>query len=1645
MLMIMVILLTTVDVNVFALEATKSGNEMQSVVEEVVDGAEETEGKETIVSGNEVEQEKVSMEELLPLTASVGWRNWYYGDGWGYDGYVSWCISGTSLYIDMSDADIFMPFVANYYDIPWYTYLNQIKEIFFVDTQSYTAITSYAFLGSSVEKFEFQRSDSITLGEQCFAGSQKLTNVVLDARIIDLSSSAFEYCENLEVVEFANCIYLKLGAQCFKNCNSLTTIDFSGIEIEYIGNDAFNGCSSLQSIYLSNELNSIGKDAFGGCDVLKDVYFDGTRLEWDNIAIESGNEALTKANIHCNDDNLGEVDKVTLLNNPSNSGDGNVIWDCIWFGNYWQNDTNGDGKADENDEKQPIKWRVLSVDGNKAFLVSDKILDCKSYNIEASGYASRWSPTTIRSWLNGYNDTMNFNGIDYENQNFIDFAFEELEQESILVTSSDTTWGGQKANDKLFLLSVSEAENENYGFNIDSERKANSTQYAQSHFQYGSDPNHWWLRTTSSSGSYYADYVGAMGNIYTDGTGRMTDTYGVRPALYLDLSSANWFYAGKTDSNGTIQKEGEFEYNYNENAPTIWFTFETDKELEYTEDTGYNYSQFYINMAALCMIPLDNSDPTYKNVIATIELPTGFSFSAETEERSVQKNLGTMSLSGTKRQDMSFAVYIDETVIKDEFLVDVKLTADGYETPKINTYRIPVSIVTEKADKTIIDTVDRYASGKEVQEVLDIFDNSMSEEELRQRLFEYYNYNNMLDVRERIIELRDMHDERWDYEGLICDDMYLAWQYYDYLNNTPKGTAARVALYASGLVFNGEINDWINPSTYIDSELPGIKKYKSLLEEFIQMQNSSIEAYSYIKEAEKFINSSVGVWSATEKAEIIKRLKDAPDSATCKSIFNDFVANKISYGSNTMTYVYDGEKPAFMEAMGVIDTTFTVVNTTVDGITALVDVSSNLEIYRVYHVFLQEIYQADDLPWELTVAAYQLDKELEQAYWTPIKGILDEIRDECLGEAFDATGFKNLLNKNGWLSAINYTAFCINQFVDVGKLVVNSCHTEGYAFLAMHYKNKLEQCKQQFLANKTEENAWAFYEAYIMLWKLRIAGEEKFLQMSKLEGGTVVDGLSKATTGGTIAGLISDLYGYADKDAAVNSNLQLLKDFSFKYTIKETDLPDEYKYLQKMIVECPVSVEVLTADGAKVCVLNDGVETEITNEHGKFMSFYRATTGDYVKLAYFNSNTPYIIKVVGQDSGEVTYSFVKTEDHQTYTVEGFDKVKISEKDIIHITTNEEKYTIDEDGDGTNDIEGKLLDKSKVYSINVTNGTADKSSAYFGELVTINANPASADQKFKKWIVTAGEAELTSADSFTTTFTMPASNVDINAVYETSYSVKVIGGTTNKTMASQGDIVTITAGTVPNGMQFASWKVIAGNVVLADAESKTTTFIMPETAVEVGVVFKIQDEKTDDKLDEVTPKKGDMLKDDKKIAIYEILDVTKKTVEYEKPTEKNVKTVTIPTTVTVNGVTYKVISIADNAFKNNEKIKTVTIGKNVTKIGDNAFYKCTALTKVTIPNKVKIIGKNAFFGCKKLKTVTIGKNVSKIGSKAFYGCSKLKTLTVKSTKLTTKKIGSKAFGKTPKSIKVTVPKKKFKSYKSMLIKRGVNKKAKFKKG
>lgn len=103
-----------------------------------------------------------------------------------------------------------------------------------------------------------------------------------------------------------------------------------------------------------------------------------------------------------------------------------------------------------------------------------------------------------------------------------------------------------------------------------------------------------------------------------------------------------------------------------------------------------------------------------------------------------------------------------------------------------------------------------------------------------------------------------------------------------------------------------------------------------------------------------------------------------------------------------------------------------------------------------------------------------------------------------------------------------------------------------------------------------------------------------------------------------------------------------------------------------------------------------------------------------------------------------------------------------------------------------------------------------------------------------------------------------------------------------------------------------------------------------------------------------------------------------------------------------------------------------------------------IRKLAVPAKVKykgtsyrvtVVGKNALKKCKKIKSVTIGSNISKIEKYAFAGCNKLKSINIKSDKL--KKIEKKSFTKIKGKVKVKAVKRKLAGYRKMLHKAGLN--------
>ena len=267
-----------------------------------------------------------------------------------------------------------------------------------------------------------------------------------------------------------------------------------------------------------------------------------------------------------------EEEKKYVLHNPKIENDPfvksgkKVIWDCLWFGKYPQkqitqedgaiysvlkNEINWDLNNDviingskyhktENNyfKYELIKWRVLHYENSEAFLLADAILDSQPYHSENEEID--WEKSSIRAWLNN---------------EFINKAFSNEENKAIntveLINKDNSkygTQGGKNTSDKLFLLSLSEVdeteESKEYGFWDKKTRKCKNDNFSEETY-------FWWLRSPGNSshdaaGVYYYGWVFGYGYDVQEPAG------GIRPALYLNLSSSDLFsYAGTIFSEGT--------------------------------------------------------------------------------------------------------------------------------------------------------------------------------------------------------------------------------------------------------------------------------------------------------------------------------------------------------------------------------------------------------------------------------------------------------------------------------------------------------------------------------------------------------------------------------------------------------------------------------------------------------------------------------------------------------------------------------------------------------------------------------------------------------------------------------------------------------------------------------------------------------------------------------------------------------------------------------------------------------------------------------------------------------------------------------------------------------------------------------------
>ena len=185
---------------------------------------------------------------------------------------------------------------------------------------------------------------------------------------------------------------------------------------------------------------------------------------------------------------------------------------------------------------EPIRWRILTSDGDKAFVFCDSIISTSAYDDWDNNYAE----SEIRMWLN---------------ETFYKTAFSELQRLVILKTMVDNSSQSAGASagkdacentwDNIFLLSYQEVTNSTYGFSssykkYDSARRMKPSDYAlaigagvQTYFDGYEGNGYWWLRSRT-----YGAFGGEVSCIFSTGAVREQSykfTNGIAPAMWIKL------------------------------------------------------------------------------------------------------------------------------------------------------------------------------------------------------------------------------------------------------------------------------------------------------------------------------------------------------------------------------------------------------------------------------------------------------------------------------------------------------------------------------------------------------------------------------------------------------------------------------------------------------------------------------------------------------------------------------------------------------------------------------------------------------------------------------------------------------------------------------------------------------------------------------------------------------------------------------------------------------------------------------------------------------------------------------------------------------------------------------------------------------
>lgn len=460
-------------------------------------------------------------------------------------------------------------------------------------------------------------------------------------------------------------------------------------------------------------------------------------------------------------------------------------------------------------------------------------------------------------------------------------------------------------------------------------------------------------------------------------------------------------------------------------------------------------------------------------------------------------------------------------------------------------------------------------------------------------------------------------------EGINQNEVYCAWNFKEYLSQP----AVRLAMGLSGLIFNSEAVG------YLVGEWAEKEKYKDALNYFISYTNEEFKELIYISDVLSLLEEISQVTGDVVASNKIDELSHNLSACITKLEFNNVLYN-FSFESNGITVPkVDYKNSTLSKIFGTAGDIVEIIDISSQGIVNLISVASEVEIYKYYQDFLNDIANDIALPYALRTAAHELNQDISAHYINAIAEIGQDINKFAAGKVI------SLSAENIGSAALSTTLSSILAGIAIGKIIgnvffgisdiVQACaYIECYAILAEKYSETVLADKDRFNNNVTLENALRFRENYDLLWALRKLGEEQYLAMSG----------NDSLWSPLVRNTLRNMSGYEEKKEYVKSNLNLLEPCRFTMDDDAATRIMEHRgiYYETIVIGCPVNVMVYDANDNLVAKAENNIVDNSVKDYSEYpVCIY---VDNDIKTIKLSDLSKYRIEIVAFDSGTMTYT-----------------------------------------------------------------------------------------------------------------------------------------------------------------------------------------------------------------------------------------------------------------------------------------------------------------------------------------------------------------------------------------------------------------------